>query len=95
MPGSESSCSAVATLSWTGPAGAAPPTPHGRALGGRDRRGQPRGHEHLLAVGDRRGEVDAGGSALRVGPPARATASATRDPPGSRYSPGRRTAPTT
>ena len=62
MPGSASSCSAVATLNWTGPTGA-PGT--GRALGGRDRAREHRGHEYLLAVRHRGSEVER----RRVGPP--------------------------
>src|SRR5690349_22587920 len=89
MPGSVSSCSAVAALSDTGPL--VPPPPAEPAAPD-----APRGATSTCwpsASGAAR--LTALRSARRVSPPARATASATRAPRGSRYRPGRATAPAT
>src|SRR5919204_3461979 len=89
MPGSESSWSAVAVLRWTGPVAGAPEvaTPAGAA--------PRRGTTTCSPSASGAATFTSSSCALRVGPPARATASAIRAPRGSRYSPGRRTAPTT
>ena len=81
IPSIVSSCSTVAVPRLIGPSGRrAPPAAAVRAAGRRLRR-----DHDLLAVGEPRREVDrVDGRAVAVAPPARSTASVTREPAGSR-----------
>ena len=88
--GSASSCSTVAVFRCTGPAGADGPqrpaaAPRARATARRPALPSASGAARLTSV-----EL-----AFRVAPPARARASAMRDPAAGGRAPGRRTAPTT
>src|SRR3954447_11914794 len=89
MPGSVSSCSAVAELSDTGPLAAAAPPPAPPATAPRT------GTTICWPSATGAAKLTPLRPAFRASPPAAATAAATRDPGGRRTSPGRRTAPTT
>ena len=104
MPGSPSSCSRVAVLRSTGAVGeppvaepAAAPPAEPTAGPGADRiGGRPRRCTSSCSPSTRtRARLTLASRAVAVRPPAARTASATREPVGSRTRPGRRTAPTT
>src|SRR6185312_17178384 len=82
--------SRVALFRWTGPEAAPPP-----GVGATAETDPRAGTTICSPSAIRAARLTRSICALGVGPPARVTASATRDPSRSRYRPGLRTAPTT